>query len=82
MPVPPPTETVTQNTWDFLRDPMIVPTGFREYDARWRYPDEIELVGIQALGLGLGTQLHEAGLRPDIVVGNDFRGYSLSVPPS
>ena len=45
-------------------------------------PDEINLVGTQALVLGLGTQLHEAGLRPDIVVGNDFRGYSLSVPPS
>ncbi len=82
MPVPPPTETVTRNRWDFLRDPMIVPTGFREYDARWRYPDEINLVGIQALGLGLGTQPHEAGLRPDIVVDNDFRGCSFSVPAS
>lgn len=25
---------VAPNTWAFLRDPMIAPTGFREYDAR------------------------------------------------
>ncbi|MGI9368927.1 MAG: phosphomannomutase/phosphoglucomutase, partial [Ruegeria sp.] len=51
-----PTPKVTQNTWSFLRDPMITPTGFREYDARWKYPDEINLPGMTALGLGLGTQ--------------------------
>ncbi|MEL6475824.1 MAG: phosphomannomutase/phosphoglucomutase [Pseudomonadota bacterium] len=61
---------------------MIKPTGFREYDARWRFPDEINLVGIQALGLGLATQLHEAGLPPVVAVGNDYRSYSLSIKQS
>lgn len=70
---------VRPNTWDFLRRPMIVPTGFREYDARWKYPEEINLPGITALGLGLGTQMHRRGIRPEIAVGNDYRDYSLSI---
>ncbi len=74
-----PAPTVTQNTWEFLRDPMIVPTGFREYDARWKYPDDINLPGITALGLGLGTQIRRRGIDPVIAVGNDYRDYSLSI---
>ena len=74
-----PAPTVTQNTWEFLRDPMITPTGFREYDARWKYPDEINLPGITALGLGLGTQMHKRGIDPVIAVGNDYRDYSLAI---
>ncbi|MEM7526494.1 MAG: phosphomannomutase/phosphoglucomutase [Pseudomonadota bacterium] len=70
---------VEENTWDSLWLPMIKPTGFREYDARWRYPEEINLVGIQALGLGLATQLHEAGLPAVVAVGNDYRSYSLAI---
>lgn len=76
---PPPIGHVTENTWDFLREPMIAPTGFREYDARWRFPQEINLPGIQALGRGIGTQMSEMGIRPDIAVGNDYRDYSLSI---
>ncbi len=74
-----PAATVTQNTWEFLRDAMITPTGFREYDARWKFPDDINLPGITALGMGLGTQMHEAGIEPVIAVGNDYREYSLTV---
>ena len=74
-----PLPSVAQNTWAFLRDPMITPTGFREYDARWKYPDEINLPGITALGLGLGTQMHRRGIAPVIAVGNDYRDYSLSI---
>jgi phosphomannomutase/phosphoglucomutase len=70
---------VSQNTWEFLRDAMITPTGFREYDARWKYPDEINLPGITALGLGLGTQIQRRGIRPEIAVGNDYREYSLGI---
>ncbi|MEM6489872.1 MAG: phosphomannomutase/phosphoglucomutase [Pseudomonadota bacterium] len=58
---------------------MCKPTGFREYDARWRFPEEINLLGIQALGLGLATQLHEAALPPVVAVGNDYRSYSLTI---
>ncbi len=74
-----PAATVTQNTWEFLRDPMITPTGFREYDARWKYPDEINLPGITALGMGLGTQMIRRGIEPVIAVANDYRDYSLSI---
>lgn len=74
-----PLVSVFPNTWAFLRDPMIKPTGFREYDARWKYPEEINLPGVTALGLGLGTQMHEAGIAPVIAVGNDYRDYSLAI---
>ena len=74
-----PIAPVTPNTWNFLRDPMIVPTGFREYDARWKYPDEINLPGITALGLGLATQMYARGIDPVIAVANDYRDYSLSI---
>ena len=74
-----PLPTVTPNSWEFLRDAMIAPTGFREYDARWKYPDAINLPGITALGLGLGTQMHARGIAPVIAVGNDYRDYSLAI---
>ncbi|RMF34576.1 MAG: phosphomannomutase/phosphoglucomutase, partial [Alphaproteobacteria bacterium] len=74
-----PHQTVTPNSWAFLNEPMIAPTGFREYDARWRFPEEINLPGMQAFGLGLGTQLHESGEKPVIAVGNDYRDYSLAI---
>ena len=74
-----PSPTVTPNTWEFLRDPMITPTGFREYDARWKYPDEINLPGMTALGLGIGTQMRKRGVEPVIAVGNDYRDYSLTI---
>ena len=35
----------------------IDPFGFREYDARWLYPDNINLEGVTNLGKGLGTQV-------------------------
>lgn len=74
-----PAQTVSENTWAFLRDAMIAPTGFREYDARWKYPQEINLPGITALGIGLGTQMRARGIEPVIAVGNDYRDYSLSI---
>lgn len=74
-----PLPNVTPNTWEFLRDAMIKPTGFREYDARWQYPGEINLPGMTALGLGLGTQIHARGIEPVIAVGNDYRDYSLAI---
>ncbi|WP_171232852.1 phosphomannomutase/phosphoglucomutase [Ruegeria sp. HKCCA4812] len=74
-----PLTEVTPNSWNFLRDAMITPTGFREYDARWKYPEEINLPGMTALGLGLGTQMHRRGIEPVIAVGNDYRDYSLAI---
>jgi phosphomannomutase/phosphoglucomutase len=67
------------NTAAFENEPLVTPNGFREYDARWLFGKELNLLGVQALGLGLGTYLHEIGIRPTIVTGHDFRSYSLSI---
>jgi phosphomannomutase / phosphoglucomutase len=66
------------NTLDFETTPLVRATGFREYDARWLFGPEINLLGVQALGLGLGTYIHQLG-QSKIVVGHDFRSYSLSI---
>jgi phosphomannomutase/phosphoglucomutase len=67
------------NTLAYETTPLVKPTGFREYDARWMLGSEINLLGVQALGLGLGTLIRDMGKPPRIVVGHDFRSYSLSV---
>jgi phosphomannomutase/phosphoglucomutase len=75
----PPRADLKPNTAEYETTPLIKPTGFREYDARWILEKEINLLGVQALGLGLGSYIHEIGVQPRIVVGHDFRSYSLSV---
>jgi phosphomannomutase / phosphoglucomutase len=67
------------NSYEYESAPMVKPTGFREYDARWLFEKEINLMGAQALGLGLGALLHDMGVKPEIVVGHDFRSYSSSI---
>jgi phosphomannomutase / phosphoglucomutase len=76
---PKPKPSLTPNTYAFESEPMVKPTGFREYDARWLLDREINLMGVQALGMGLGTLIHQLGVRPDIVTGHDFRSYSAAV---
>ena len=76
---PVPVPQLFPNTAAYESQPMVKPTGFREYDARWLFEKEINLMGVQALGLGLGTLVHQIGVKPDIVVGHDFRGYSASI---
>ena len=39
---------------DYLESPNISKYGFREYDARWLYPDQINLSGIKKFGASLG----------------------------
>ena len=77
--LPKPLVALEPNTLAYEVTPKIKPTGFREYDARWVFEEEINLLGIQALGAGLGTLIHEMGKRPEIVVGHDFRGYSTYI---
>ena len=77
--LPKPRADLNPNTYDFEALPLVSPSGFREYDARWLYPEQINLVGVQALGLGLGTLIHEMGVRPAIAVGHDYRSYSASI---
>jgi phosphomannomutase/phosphoglucomutase len=73
-----PRADLAPNTAAFETLPLVKATGFREYDARWLFGPEINLLGVQALGLGLGTYIHELG-QSKIVVGHDFRSYSLSI---
>ena len=63
--LPKPKPSLTPNTYAYESEPMVKPTGFREYDARWLFGKEINLMGVQALGLGLGTLIHELGVKPE-----------------
>ena len=74
-----PRADLAPNTLAYETVPLVKSTGFREYDARWLFEKEINLLGIQALGLGLGTLLHEMGVKPQVVTGHDFRAYSASI---
>src|ERR1700761_922620 len=74
-----PRADLTPNTADYENLPLVTANGFREYDARWLLGKEINLLGIQALGLGLGTYLHDIGVPPKVATGHDFRSYSLSI---
>lgn len=67
------------NTESFEREVLVAPSGFREYDARWLYPEQLNLRGVQALGVGIGTLIHELGKTPTIAVGHDYRSYSMSI---
>ncbi|CAH2397377.1 phosphomannomutase/phosphoglucomutase [Mesorhizobium escarrei] len=74
------------NTFEFETTALIKASGFREYDARWWFghpgsaePPELNLIGVQALGMGLGTLIRRLGAGPDIVTGHDFRSYSLAI---
>ncbi len=77
--LPKPKAALIPNTYAYESEPMVKSTGFREYDARWLFGKEINLMGIQALGLGLGTLIHELGVKPELVTGHDFRSYSASI---
>ena len=86
---PTPRADVKPNTVEFENTPLVKPTGFREYDARWWFghpnsekDPELNLMGVQALGMGLGTLIRELGAGPDIVVGHDFRSYSVAIKNS
>ena len=59
----------------------IDPFGFREYDARWLYEKDVNLLGIENLGKGLGTQIikHTKKNNPRVIVGHDYRSYSEEI---
>ena len=83
---PKPFADLKPNTLDFEQRPLVKPTGFREYDARWWFGHpasdklpELNLMGVQALGIGIGTYLDRVSVKKEIVVGHDYRGYSSSI---
>ncbi len=53
--------------------------GFREYDARWLFPDSINELGIESVGKGFGTQVINIVKNPTVIVGHDYRSYSENV---
>ncbi len=86
MAFPVPVDSVQPNSLAFETTPLVKATGFREYDARWWFghpgsskAPELNLLGVEALGLGLGTLLAELGKPQEVVVGHDFRGYSQGI---
>src|ERR1700741_3242147 len=79
MTFPNPRPPLKPNTADFERLPLVKPTGFREYDARWLFSQDINLMGLQAVGLGMATLFAERGVPKRLVVGHDYRSYSASV---
>ena len=58
----------------------INPLGFREYDARWLYPKDINKEGIKNAGRGFGSQIiSKTNKSPRVIVGHDYRSYSEEV---
>ena len=81
MSYPKPLNAIAPNSLPFENNPLVKSTGFREYDARWWFghpaskkEPELNLMGVQALGMGLGVLLKEQGVPKEIVVGHDYRG--------
>ncbi len=74
-----PRADLTPNTADFERFALVKPTGFREYDARWLFPEEINLMGLNAVGMGMAKVFDARGVKKRIVTGHDYRWYSGSV---
>ena len=58
----------------------INPFGFREYDARWLYPKDINNEGVKNVGKGLGSQIIlKTNKSPRVIVGHDYRSYSEEI---
>ncbi|MEO8531995.1 MAG: phosphomannomutase/phosphoglucomutase, partial [Deltaproteobacteria bacterium] len=58
---------------------VIDATGFREYDARWRFPEQFDLDGARQLGVALGAFFFTKHAQPRVVCGHDLRSYARDV---
>ncbi|MFN0191511.1 MAG: phosphomannomutase/phosphoglucomutase [Aestuariivirga sp.] len=83
---PKPLAELAPNTLGYESLPLVKATGFREYDARWWFgtaaagkAPELNLMGVQAVGMGVGTLVRRRGIKPAIVTGHDYRSYSSSI---
>ena len=66
------------NTLEFENIPFVNENGFREYDVRWKYPDEINLPGIHILGLAIANYLIEKKVQKIIIVFIVIKSYCRS----
>ena len=57
---------------------MLHPSGFREYDARWLWGDQVDADGLRAVGRGFAGLARDRGVSR-VVVGHDWRSYSEAV---
>lgn len=57
---------------------MLHPSGFREYDARWLWGDQVDADGLRAVGRGFAGLARGRGVSR-VVVGHDWRSYSEAV---
>ena len=70
-----------QFNFDETLDPAVIsPYGFREYDARWLFPDDVNQQGLEIFGFSLGTYISNR-VKPgaSVVIGHDYRSYSEKV---
>src|SRR5918992_745977 len=68
---PTPKAALTPNTYAYESEPMVKATGFREYDARWLFGKEINL-------MGAGCKVHDIGLAVTPMA--YFAQFELDVP--
>ena len=52
-----PVQHVLHGSWESANTPLVARKGFREYDARWRYPEEINLPGMSLVGPWVGVRI-------------------------
>ena len=65
---------------EILTEAIISPFGFREYDARWLYPKDVNNKGLEVFGYSLGQYIcKRVKVGASIVVGHDYRSYSQEV---
>jgi len=76
---PRPQNDLKANTLDFECLPLVSPNGFREYDVRWLYPDEINLFGIHMVGVSLADKIRSEAGKAKLVVAHDYRSYSSAI---
>lgn len=72
------------NTFAFETSALIKPQAFENMTRAGgsgsqtrRKNQNFNLMGVQAIGMGLGTLIRRMGVSPDIVTGHDFRREEL-----
>lgn len=72
-------QEIAEKTEDYVEEPLIKETGFREYDLRWLFKKELNENGAFVLGQAFGTYLQKTFKLNEVVIGQDYRWYSQSV---